>query len=79
MEVVYNGMGLFACKKGVIEQLKYPYFYRELQEIHDAEGKVVMRDMCSEDVAFCKNLKDAGFNVYVNCNIRVGHEKSYVI
>jgi hypothetical protein len=79
MEVVYNGMGLFACKKGVIEKLNYPYFYRDLQEIHDVNGKVVMRDMCSEDVAFCKNLKDAGFNVYVNCNVRVGHEKSYVI
>ncbi len=79
MEVAYNGMGFFACKKGVIESLKYPYFDRPTQEIKDATGKIIMRDICSEDVGFCKNLKDAGINVYVNCNIRVGHEKSYVI
>jgi hypothetical protein len=79
MEVVYNGMGFFACRKGVIEQLKYPYFYRPLEEIKDDNGNVIMKDMCSEDVAFCKNLKDAGFIVYVNTNIRVGHEKNFII
>lgn len=79
MEVVYNGMGFFACRKGVIEDLKYPYFYRELQEIKDDNGTVIMRDMCSEDVAFCKNLKDAGYSVYVNTQMRLGHEKSFVI
>ena len=79
MEVVYNGMGFFACRKGVIENLKYPYFYRELQEIKDDEGNVIMRDMCSEDVAFCKNIKDAGYSVYVNTQLRLGHEKSFVI
>lgn len=79
MEVVYNGMGLFACKYGVLESMKYPYFDREIQEIKDENGTVIMRDMCSEDVAFCKNIKDAGHTVYVNCDIRVGHEKSFVI
>lgn len=79
MEVVYNGMGFFACRKGVIESLQYPYFYRELQEIKDDDGNVIMRDMCSEDVAFCKNIKDAGYSVYVNTQLRLGHEKSFVI
>ena len=79
MEVVYNGMGLFACRKGVIESLKYPYFYRELQEIKDKDGTVLMRDMCSEDVAFCKNIKDAGYSIYVNTNVRVGHEKMFIV
>lgn len=79
MEVVYNGMGFFACRRGVLESMNYPYFHRELQEIHDEGGNVIMRDMCSEDVAFCKNLKDAGHTVYVNTQLRLGHEKSYVI
>ena len=26
INVVYNGMGIFACRKGVIENLIYPYF-----------------------------------------------------
>ena len=72
-------MGLFACRKGVIESLKYPYFYRELQEIKDKDGNVLMRDMCSEDVAFCKNLKDAGYSIYVNTDVRVGHEKNFIV
>lgn len=78
MKVAYNGMGFFACRKGVIENLKYPYFSYPLIEIEAEDGKL-LRDMCSEDVAFCKNLKDAGYSIIVNTNLRVGHEKTFVI
>lgn len=78
MTVVYNGMGFFACRKGVIENLKYPYFSYPLIEIEAENGKLI-KDMCSEDVAFCKNLKDAGYRVIVNTKLRVGHEKMLVI
>ena len=78
MKVAYNGMGFFACRKGVIENLKYPYFSYPLIELETEDGKV-LRDMCSEDVSFCKNLKDAGYSVIVNTNLRVGHEKMLVI
>src|SRR5210317_2287477 len=78
MKVAYNGMGFFACRKGVIENLKYPYFSYPLIEMETEDGKL-LRDMCSEDVAFCKNLKDAGYNVIVNTSLRVGHEKTLVI
>ena len=77
-KVAYNGMGFFACRKGVIENLKYPYFSYPLIEIEAENGKL-LRDMCSEDVAFCKNLKDAGYRVIVNTSLRVGHEKTLVI
>ena len=79
IKLVYNGMGFFACRRGVIESLKYPYFHRELQQIRDEDGRVVMVDMCSEDVAFCKNLIDAGYAIYANCDLRVGHEKNYIV
>ena len=78
LKVAYNGMGFFACRKGVIENLKYPYFSYPLIEIETEDGKL-LRDMCSEDVAFCKNLKDAGYSVVVNTGLRVGHEKMLVI
>ena len=78
MKVAYNGMGFFACRKGIIENLKYPYFSYPLIEIETEDGKLI-RDMCSEDVAFCKNLKDAGYHVIVNTSLRVGHEKTLVI
>ena len=78
MPVAYNGMGFFACRHGVIEKLKYPYFSYPLIEIEAENGKLI-RDTCSEDVAFCKNLTDAGFEVIVNTSLRVGHEKVLVI
>ncbi len=71
--VAYNGMGFFACRFGVIEKLKYPYFHYPMIE---HEG---LRDTCSEDVAFCKNLTDIGFDIMVNTNLVVGHEKTFVI
>jgi hypothetical protein len=78
ISVAYNGMGFFACRKGVIEKLKYPYFSYPLVEIEAEDGKV-LRDMCSEDVAFCKNLTDTGFDIMVNMDLVVGHEKTLVI
>jgi len=78
ISVAYNGMGFFACRKGVIEKLKYPYFSYPLVEIEAEDGKI-LKDMCSEDVAFCKNLTDTGFDIMVNTDLVVGHEKTLVI
>jgi hypothetical protein len=78
MEVSYNGMGFFACRKEVLDAMQYPYFYAELQEIVTPDGKI-LKDMCSEDVAFCKNIQKAGFSVFVNSDLIVGHEKALVI
>jgi hypothetical protein len=78
MPVSYNGLGFFACRRGVIESLEYPYFWAPLQEISRPDG-TLLRDMCSEDVAFCKNLRAAGFQIMVNTEIRVGHEKILTI
>ena len=78
VSVAYNGMGFFACRKDVIEKLKYPYFSYPLIEIEGKDG-VIIRDTCSEDVAFCKNLTDAGMEIIVNTTLRVGHEKTLVI
>jgi hypothetical protein len=76
--VSYAGMGFFACKKEVLDALSYPYFHRELQRIRGKDG-VELVDMCSEDVAFCKNIEDAGFDIMLNTRLRVGHEKSVVL
>lgn len=78
LPVAYNGLGFFACHRGVIEKLKYPYFSYPLIEIEAEDGKM-LKDMCSEDVAFCKNITDAGFEIMINTSLRVGHEKTLVI
>ena len=78
VKVSYAGMGFFACRKEVLDDLQYPYFNRELQRIRGSDG-VEMVDMCSEDVAFCKNIEDAGYDIMLNTRLRVGHEKSVVL
>lgn len=78
MKVSYAGLGFFACRKEVLDALSYPYFYRDLQRIRGKDGKELV-DMCSEDVAFCKNVEDAGFDIMLNTRLRVGHEKSVVL
>ena len=38
-----------------------------------------VQDMCGEDVSFCLDAKEAGFEIWCDPRVRVGHEKSRVI
>ena len=78
MPVSYIGMGFMAVRKEALNALKYPYFYRRLERIELSDGKV-LTDMTGEDVAFCKNLQKAGQTVYLDTDLRVGHEKKIVL
>jgi hypothetical protein len=73
MPVAYTGMGWMMIRKGVVETLKYPWFWSDLQTI----GPLV--EMNSEDVSFCKALQTAGHQIYVDTTIRVGHQKFMLI
>jgi hypothetical protein len=78
ISVSYVGMGFFACRREVLDALQYPYFNRELQRMRTKDGLELV-DMCSEDVALCKNIEDAGFDIMVNTRLRVGHEKNVIL
>ena len=78
LTVNYAGMGFFGVRSEVLKRMTYPYFNGELQEIITDEGKI-LRDICSEDVYFCKNIVKAGFSIVVNTDLRVGHNKAIVI
>ena len=70
----YIGMGFMMMRRQVFEKLEYPWFYEPLQEINEN-----VRDMCSEDVAFCKKLNRSGIKIWVDPKIRVGHQKLLTI
>ncbi len=74
MPVNYTGMGFFAMRREVLRKMTYPYFNAELQEIICDDG-TILRDICSEDVGFCKNIQKTGTPIVVNTEIRVGHHK----
>jgi hypothetical protein len=74
MQVAYTGMGWMAIRKGVVEDLKYPWFHSDLEKVTDD-----IIDMNSEDVTFCKALWEAGHPIHIDTKIRVGHQKKMII
>lgn len=72
-EVAYTGMGFMLVKRGVFEQLDYPWF----RPIEKRIGQAV--DFTMEDVAFCLRATHAGILVLVDPAVLVGHEKKTVL
>jgi hypothetical protein len=77
-KVAYAGMGFFGMRKEVLDAMKYPYFDSEKTTIEGDNG-VVLQDIMSEDVAFCKNIKNAGFDIMLKATLRVGHQTSVIL
>ena len=75
--VDYTGFGWLLIKKGVFESegLPYPWFAPKMQVFESGE----VQDMCGEDVSFCLDAKEAGFEIWCDPRIRVGHEKTRII
>ena len=75
--VDYTGFGWLLIRKGVFEHegLPYPWFAPKMQVFESGE----VQDMCGEDVSFCLDAIAAGFEIWCDPRIRVGHEKSRVI
>ena len=75
--VDYTGFGWLLIKNGVFEHegIPYPWFAPKMQVFESGE----VQDMCGEDVSFCLDAKEAGFEIWCDPRIRVGHEKTRVI
>ena len=73
----YTGFGWVLVKKGVFESLQYPWFQPVWTE-YNIDGKIV-RDFTMEDVAFCKMIKEKGYDVWIDPAVIVGHEKVMVL
>ena len=74
LPVNYTGLGFFAMRRDVLRKMTYPYFNADMQEIISDDGQI-LRDLCSEDVAFCKNIQKTGTPIVINTDLRVGHHK----
>ena len=75
--VDYTGFGWVLIKKGVFEDEKmtYPWFAPKMQVFESGD----VQDMCGEDVSFCLDAIEAGFEIWCDPRVRVGHEKMRVI
>jgi hypothetical protein len=77
-KVSYAGMGFFGMRKEVLDAMKYPYF-DSVPTVIEGENGIILNDIMSEDVAFCKNIKKAGFDIMLKATLRVGHEKKIIL
>ena len=75
--VDYSGFGWLLIKKGVFEhkEMSYPWFAPQMQVFDSGE----VQDMCGEDVSFCLDAIKAGFEIWIDPQCRVGHEKTRII
>jgi hypothetical protein len=73
-EVFATGLGFFACTPTVLESMKFPWFDTPTQITEDNVGIVV-----SEDVYFCNKAKANGYKIYVDPNLKIGHEKKQIL
>ena len=72
-EVDFVGFAFMLVKRGVFESMPYPWFRPVMKKI----GENVF--FPSEDIGWCHNAKDAGYKIYVDPEVHIGHEKPVVM
>lgn len=79
ISVSYCGMGFMLIKHGVLEKLSYPWFKPTTTTIQDTSGNIVIQDYNSEDFYLSVALRKLGYEIFVDTDIIVGHEKKIVM
>jgi len=72
-QVSYAGLGFTLVKKGVFESLEYPWFKPHFQKIGEAV------DFSMEDVGFCLDAKEKGYEIWIDPTVIVGHQKKFIV
>jgi hypothetical protein len=75
IEVDAVGFAFVAINFEVFQKIKFPWF--EIFDIVDPKTKRVMN--VGEDYNFCKKATAAGYRIYADPTIKVGHEKLKVL
>lgn len=73
-EVFGVGFGFVAVKSGVFESIQRPWFETEFQRIINEDGEEMFIPW-GEDYSWCIKAKNAGYNIWIDPSIRVGHHK----
>ena len=73
-EVFGVGFGFVAMKSGVFESIPRPWFETEFQKITNDDGREMFIPW-GEDFSWCIKAQNAGYKIYLDPSIRVGHHK----
>jgi hypothetical protein len=74
VEAKWVGFGFVLIKKGVFEKMEPPWFQTRTIDVEDKKDQFI-----TEDIYFCQKARDAGFKVWVDTKVVVGHQKLHII
>lgn len=72
----YAGMGLMVIKKGVFEKIGFPWF--ESWRNQFTHQNIQMCELVTDDDGFCHKALDNGFKIWIDPEIRIGHQKNII-
>ena len=79
-----TGLGFMLVKREALEKMEYPYFsefvvtytkegqYKENWEYSDSNNGDIA-EVFAEDIYFCKNARDNGLEIWLDCDCKVDH------
>lgn len=70
IEVDATGTGCILFDMTIFKSVPFPWFHFDV----NAWGEPV-----GEDICFCQKMKDAGFKIYIDTSVEVGHLNTFVI
>lgn len=73
-EIFAAGFGFIAMKQGVFENIKRPWFDCVFERLVSEDGKEMFIPY-GEDFSWCKRAHEAGFKIYLDSQVKVGHYK----
>lgn len=77
--VKHSELKFFGVRREVLDAMKYPHFECDAVLSNGPEEGVVVRDLLSHDMAFCRNIKLAGYEIMVNTELLVGNEVKIIV
>jgi hypothetical protein len=70
------GMGFFCMKSGIFEKLSRPWF-QQVPATTIFNGEEFTFPIMGEDLSLCKRINDAGFEIWLDPEIKLIHHKTF--
>lgn len=77
--VRHSELKFFGVRREVLDAMKYPHFECDAVLSPGPTEGVVVRDLLSHDMAFCRNIKLAGYEIMVNTELVLGNEVRIIV
>jgi len=73
IKVDWIGMGFTLIKRDVFRKIRYPWWREVVVEVIDPRDGKLHAHYNGDDIGFCLNAKEAGYDIYCDCDVVVKH------